>query len=86
MTPANQCRWAQPERRSEFIEPRIDAWILYGRGHSDWRWLLVCVLIGPISIAPVFDQMYLVEPEVTPDDVDVSTAGAEPLVEENGMR
>jgi hypothetical protein len=64
----------------------LDAWILYRRGHSDWRLLLVCVLTGPLSIALVVDQIYLAEPESTPKDVDTSTSDHEPLVDEADAR
>lgn len=57
----------------------VDAWILYRRGHSDWRRLLVCVLTGPLSIAVVFDQVYLVKRESTPNEFDTSTSHDEPL-------
>jgi hypothetical protein len=64
----------------------LDAWILYRRGHPDWRRLLVCVLTGPLSIALVFDQIYLAEPEATPNDFDTSTSDDEPLVDEADAR
>jgi hypothetical protein len=41
----------------------IDAWVLHELGHSDWRWTIVCVLTGPLSVSIVYDQRYLAEPE-----------------------
>jgi hypothetical protein len=41
----------------------IDAWILHKLGHSDWRWTIVCVLTGPLSVFILYDERYLVEPE-----------------------
>ena len=49
----------------------VDAWVLYRRRHVGWRWLMVCILTGPLSVAVVFDQIYLLEPETV-----TSNAGA----------
>jgi len=41
----------------------IDAWVLHGLGHSDWRWTAACVLTGPLSLSVVYDHMHLAEPD-----------------------
>jgi hypothetical protein len=46
----------------------VDAWVLYRRRHVTWRWLMLCVLTGPLSVAVVFDQIYLLEPETVPSN------------------
>ena len=58
----------------------VDAVALYRRRHVGWRWLVVCVLTGPLSVAVVFDQVYLVERDDDgadrSDSVDELTAGS----------
>jgi hypothetical protein len=58
----------------------VDAWILYSRRRVGWRWLLVCVLTGPLSVAAVFDQIYLVER----DDADPESHPAGPPAPRRG--
>jgi hypothetical protein len=71
----------------------VDAVVLYRRRHVGWGWLVVCVLTGPLSVAVVFDQVYLAEPdrldadrsdsidESTDDSVDGIAPMADPAVE-----
>jgi hypothetical protein len=59
----------------------IDAWILHRRHHADWPWLVVCALTGPVSIAVVFDQIYLADPGVARDEVETTTAAEEPAAD-----
>jgi len=56
----------------------IDAWVLRGLGHSDWRWTLACVLTGPLSLSVLYDQMHFAEPHV---EANSATTVATPLVE-----
>jgi len=41
----------------------IDAWVLHELGHSNWRWTIVCVLTGPLSVSILYDQRHFVEPD-----------------------
>lgn len=40
--------------------------ILYRRGHTGWRWMIVCSIAGPLSLAVVLDQIRFVEPDTHP--------------------
>lgn len=39
----------------------VDAWVLHQLGSPGWRWTLVCVLTGPLSVSVLYDRRYLAE-------------------------
>ena len=46
----------------------IGAWVLYEHGQSGWRWFMVCVLAGPLSLSVVYDRMDLADDESSDPD------------------
>jgi hypothetical protein len=36
----------------------LDAWVLYARGYSGWRWTMICVLTGPLAVSVLYDQIH----------------------------
>src|SRR5262245_53979679 len=46
-----------------FLFGLIDAWVLHRLGDFNWRWTMICVLTGPLSVSVLYDQRYLAEPK-----------------------
>ena len=61
----------------------IDAWALHELGHSDWRWTIVCVLTGPLSVSILYDERYLLEPDSEETDPCAERITEMPIVELN---
>ena len=53
----------------------IDAWVLSEFGRSGWRWLIMCVLTGPLSLSILYDQIVVVGDDST--DTDATDPGSD---------
>ena len=59
----------------------IVAWVLHGLGRSGWRWTVGCMLMGPLSVALVYEQMRRAERHDEANGSPIRATMEEPVME-----